>query len=263
MCVVWPIAMMLLFAKLKGTWRVFLLVCSLVFLVGILVCGSRGAVVGAACVVLAALVASRKKLAALVMALLMLPGIMFILPGTSKERMRSAWQREGDPTVESRLVFWRAGLEMFRDHPILGVGLKNFPQTRLRKYAELGWTTKAWVPHSVYIEILSELGLAGTIPVLALFVLLFRLNAKTRQHLLALGPVRRSSFEYALSMGLDLGFVGFLGSGAFVAVFRYPHIWVLLGLTVGLYTACQARSAPPLQNLGAGEQARQLQGVAS
>lgn len=248
MCVVWPVAVMLLFAKPKKIWQLLLLTSSVVFLVAILVCGSRGAVVGAACVTLAGIVASRRKLAAVLMAVLLIPGIVFVLPKASKQRFESAWHPEGDKTASSRLVFWKAGIRMFRENPILGVGIKNFPVTRLEEYSELGETAKAYVPHSIYIEVLSELGLAGSIPALALVILLFRLNIRTRKHLLALGAERRRSFEYCLSLGLDLALIGYLSSGAFVAVFYYPHLWILLSLSVGLYTACcriQPQTTPP------------------
>jgi putative inorganic carbon (HCO3(-)) transporter len=260
MCVVWPMAVTLLFAKPKKIWQLLLVMCSAVFLVAILVCGSRGALVGAACVTLAGMVASRRKLAAVLMAVLLIPGIVFVLPGASKQRFQSAWQLEGDKTATSRLVFWKAGIRMFRDDPLLGVGIKNFPVTRLEEYSQLGETTKAYVPHSIYIEVLSELGLAGSIPALALFMLPFRLNARTRKLLLALGAERRRSFEYCLSLGLDLALVGYLSSGAFVAVFYYPHLWVLLGLSVGLYTACcHLQPRPTLPNSFPVEQSGQLQ----
>ena len=238
MCVVWPIAVMLLFAKAGKSLRLFLLACSGVFLVAILVCGSRGAVVGAACSVLAGIMMSRKKLAVILMALLLLPGIVYILPGASKARFQSALRPEGDRTATERMQLWRAGLMMFRDNPIVGVGIANFGPTRLEKYAQPGDTTYGFVPHSIYIEVLSELGLAGMIPFLALVVLFFRLNARSRKILLALGDERRRSYEYCLSLGLDLALIGYLTSGAFIAVFYYPHLWILLGLSTGLYGAC-------------------------
>lgn len=127
MCVVWPLAVMLLFTKQKIHWRVLLLTCSGVFLVAILVSGSRGALVGAICVVLAGLISGKRKVAAILMILLLLPGVLYVLPGASKERFKSAMNPETDVTASSRLVFWRAGLRMFADHPLLGVGMKNFP----------------------------------------------------------------------------------------------------------------------------------------
>lgn len=265
MCVVWPLTAMLLMMKpQKLFWRVLLLTASGVFLIAILVCGSRGAVVGAACVILAGIAVSKRKLGVVLMALLLVPGILFVMPGASKLRFRSAVDYRDDPTASSRLMFWRAGLLMFRDNPLLGVGIHNFAETRRDHYAYLGGTEVAWVPHSIYIEVLSELGLGGMIPTLTLIGLLFWLNAKTRKQMLTLGAEKRGSFEYCVASGLDLALVGYLTSGAFVAVFYYPHMWVLLGMSVGLHRATmRLHPQPAPQDAVSPDEAPQLRAVAS
>ncbi len=49
-------------------------------------------------------------------------------------------------------------------------------------------------------------------------------------------PGGRRSFEYCLPLGLDLALVGYLASGAFLSVLFYPHLWILLGLSVAANT---------------------------
>jgi O-antigen ligase len=241
MCVVWPIATTLLFARIKTRWRLALAVCSLVMLGSILVCGSRGAVVGAVCAGLAALVRSPKKGAGVVMAVLLAVGIYFFLPKASGSRFKSAEDYRQDATANQRIQLWTEGLHMFRDHPVLGVGVANFPPMRLKGYMIPDDTDATeYVPHSVYIQALSELGLAGVLPLIAMVFLLFRLNSRTRKQLLASDPGNQRSFQYCLAIGLDLAFVGYLSSGAFVAVLYYPHLWVLLGLSVGLHMAASS-----------------------
>jgi hypothetical protein len=85
------------------------------------------------------------------------------------------------------------------------------------------------------------LGIAGIAPFLALWILSFTMNSQTRKRLLAEDPNNRRSFEYCFAAGLDLAMVGYLASGAFVAVLYYPHLWVLLGLTSGLHAGCSLR----------------------
>jgi O-antigen ligase len=123
---------------------------------------------------------------------------------------------------------------MFWDHPVFGVGPKNFGQTYAADYSGSG----AWVAHSVYVQALAETGLVGTLSFLALLVMFLRLNARTRKHALASSPAGRRSFEYCLALGLDLALVGYLTSGAFLSVLFFPHIWILLGLSVAANTAC-------------------------
>jgi putative inorganic carbon (HCO3(-)) transporter len=238
MCVVWPLATILLLPKSGKVMRIFLLTCSAVFMVAIVLSSSRGAVLGAACVIFAGIMASRKRKAAIIMALLLVVGITLVMPDAMKMRFQSALDPQQDRTAKERLQFWRSGLTMFRDNPILGVGITNFAPVRLEKYTEPGDTERIFVCHSIYMQVLSELGLAGVIPFLILIFLFFRLNARSRKILLALGYKGRQSYEYCLSFGLDLALIGYLTSGAFLAVLYYPHLWILLGLSVGLYSAC-------------------------
>lgn len=171
------------------------------------------------------------------MVLLVVLGIYYALPESNKDRLRLGLEGGRDETARLRLVLWKAGLRMFQDHPMLGVGPRNFSPTYKAEHA---WERRpyAWAPHSIYVQALSETGLAGSLPLLMVWLLFLRLNSRTRKHLQTLGLGNRRSFEYRLSLGLDFAFVGYMVSGAFLTVLFYPHLWFLLGLSVGLHTAC-------------------------
>ena len=252
MCVVWGIAWALLLAKTqRKLLRIFLIVCFTLFLLAILLCGSRGAVVGAAAIVLAAFGRTPRKIGTVMVALVFLISIWFVLPDASKERFRSAWDWENDANATSRILFWRSGLSMFWEHPVFGVGPDNFGQTYAMKYSFEGIPEVAYAAHSLYIQALAESGLVGTASLLALLVLILRRNARTRKLALTSCPAGLRSFEYCLALGLDLALVGYLTSGAFLSVLYYPHLWILLGLSVAANTACT--------NKRSGQQAAELQ----
>ncbi len=242
MCVVWAFAWALLAGKTekKKLARVFLIICFTLFFLVILLCGSRGAIVGAGAIVLAALARTPKKIGAVALALLFLFCISFVLPDASKERFKSGWDWENDSNAASRIRFWKTGLHMFRHYPIFGVGPENFPQVYATQYSD-PWYRARFAAHSVYIQALAETGLVGTTLLVALVVLFLRLNARTRKHALASSPAGRRSFEYCLPLGLDLALVGYLTSGAFLSVLYYPHLWILLGLSVAANTACATK----------------------
>jgi O-antigen ligase len=225
MAVVWGITWALLVGKSekKKLNRWFLVMCFVVFLLAILFCGSRGAVVGAAAIALVALVKSR-KFGAVFLAVVFVLGVWFVLPGASKERFRSAWDWQHDTNAATRVMFWKAGLVMFEENPILGVGPGNFAAVNPTHF----------VSHSLYIQVLAESGLAGTVPLAVILILFLRLNARTRKRALTLRSAQRQSFEYCMALGLDLGLVGYLTSGAFLSVLYYPHLWILLGLSVAV-----------------------------
>ncbi len=69
-----------------------------------------------------------------------------------------------DRSTMMRIEAWRGGIQMFRDHPFLGVGPGNFNQ-HIGRYAP---TVEGLSPHSIYIQTLAELGFPGMLVLLAL-----------------------------------------------------------------------------------------------
>jgi O-antigen ligase len=256
MCLIWPVAVCLLFSRPRGLYKLLLIGASTACLGAILLCGSRGAVVGAVVVVIAVLVKNPKKIAALLMIALLAIGLWFVFPEASKERFRSARTPDQDQTAHHRLVLWKAGIKMWADNPIFGVGLNNFPLVRWSRYPIDINNQVPSVAHNLYIQGISELGILGMLPMVMLWLSLFRANASSRKMLMSMGSEQRRSFEYCLAAGLDLGCIGYLASGTFVSVLWYPHIFVLLGLSVALENvvrrkqlAASATDSPPRQRL--------------
>jgi putative inorganic carbon (HCO3(-)) transporter len=241
MAVVWGIAFALLVGKTerKTLSRVFLIICFVLFLLATLLCGSRGAVVGVVAIALIALGKTPKKIGAVVLGLFFLFSLWFVLPDASKERFRSAWDWQNDANAASRIHFWKVGLQMFADYPILGVGPENYPEMYAYEYGG----GKPYVCHSIYIQALAESGFVGTVCLALLIFFFLRLNARTRKFALASVPGGKRSFQYCLAVGLDLALVGYLASGAFVSVLYYPHLWILLGLSVATNVACTSRAS--------------------
>jgi putative inorganic carbon (HCO3(-)) transporter len=243
MSVVFPLAGIMLLGESKKLPRLFFLASFLVIAGAIIACGSRGAVLGALAAAAAGWARNPKRLGTVVVFLLFIPAFVYVLPEASKERWKSAENWKEDKTASHRIELWKAGLRMFRDYPLLGVGPGNYPHRYSERYAEPDDDPAAWVPHSIYIQAMSELGLAGTLPVLLLLFLCFRLNFRTRKLLNPKGSPREK-FNYFLAYGLDLALVGYMVSGAFLTVLYYPHLWIILAMSVGLHTAITWRPAP-------------------
>lgn len=237
MVVIWPIAVSLLFAKPRGLWKLLLLAVAALAPVATLLCGSRGAVVGAGVVAIAAWVRSSRKLAAASLAAVLLTAGLLVYPEAGMERMRSAWEWEEDATASARIRLWKHALRMFTEHPVLGVGPGNFAATRASQ------NLSETVTHSIYFEALADYGLAGTVSVAFAVLAFFLLNSRTRRQLMARGGDVTHQFEYCLAYGLDLALIGYLASGAFASVLLYPHLWILAALAVGLNAA--SRVPPP------------------
>ncbi len=257
MCVVWPLAGSLLFGEPKKLPKLFLLLCFVSFLISILLCGSRGAVLGAAVAAFTIWAKNPKRIVGGAMVLFFALGTFYLLPGPTGERMRSALHPSQDDTAQMRFTLWGAGLHMFEDHPLFGVGIGNFRTSYVFDYGGAALTPTVYAPHSIYVQALSETGIAGTVPLLLIWFFFLRVNSRTRRHLKTLGLANRKSFEYRLSIGLDLAFVGYMVSGAFITVLYYPHLWYLLGLNVALHNIC-LRKQPEIAPVESGVQLKRF-----
>jgi O-antigen ligase len=67
-----------------------------------------------------------------------------------------------------RLAFWRVALDMWRDHPLLGVGFGNY-QAVYARYALPKWRMALGHAHNYYLNIAAETGLIGLLAYLMLW----------------------------------------------------------------------------------------------
>jgi O-antigen ligase len=135
----------------------------------IVLTASRGATL-AAVVALAivplthARLTARKKLAALVTISLLVTGALFLAPETSWERLSTTPNEFEHGTLTGRTLVWAAGWELFREHPILGVGANAFRITVSRVLTEPirpDDPTPAPPAHNTFLSVLVEQGMIG------------------------------------------------------------------------------------------------------
>jgi O-antigen ligase len=139
-----------------------------------------------------------------------------------------------DETSQSRLTFWRDGLDIMQDRPVLGVGYSNWLPYYQRYYDPAGL-----VPHNIFIEAGAEMGYTGLLALLLLLGGTLFANARTRRRARALpewGP-----FYRGLAYGLDAALVGYTVAGFFVTVLFYPFLWVNLSFTSALFLLVERR----------------------
>ena len=130
------------------------------------------------------LVEFRKKalvsLLALLLGAILLTGLVHTLRPdltvTARARVTSIVDKQ-DGSNRGRLVIWSKAIEVFREHPINGIGYRRFNREYVDlRNREFKWAF--WHAHSEYISMLAETGLVGTLAWLAfklgLLTVLFR-----------------------------------------------------------------------------------------
>jgi putative inorganic carbon (hco3(-)) transporter len=217
----------------------------------ILAASSRGSQLGL--VAQAAWVAIQRKLKLkILVGIALVAGIGYgLLPAAEKARFASAGT---DETSIQRLNYWKAGLKMIENHPVLGVGYFNFPAVYAAYAPDKLWHGTAQLPHNIFIQVGTDAGLIG----LGIFVMLIYRNLKGARDIrrACKGNPEAPAFAAAVAKGLALTTWGFVIAGQFNTVSYYPFLWINLALTVSLANIVRREAQRPAST-GASPLARQ------
>jgi O-antigen ligase len=101
---------------------------------------------------------------ALLFALLLL-GAVRLAPSASRERLSSLPGELTQGTLHNRTRIWKAGLKVFKHHPIVGIGAGAYPEAVRPALGRPGLPGHEYVAHNTFLSVAVECGLTG----LALF----------------------------------------------------------------------------------------------
>jgi len=233
MVVVIPFAFYLTRSVKSKYLKVLAAIMTSAFAISILRSGSRGAALALFVMAILYWLKSGKKLVGLGLVVLFIAGFWSIAPDAWRDRFVAAKDYEEDSTASSRIELWKGGLRMIRDHPLTGVGLGNFPTAYGHKYRSPDMVYGATAPHNIYIQATSELGIGGLVVVLGVIVLLLRRNAQTRRMYRDAGLDERWIWHF--SHALDVSLIGYAVGGFFLTVLYYPHLFMIIALTISLH----------------------------
>jgi len=198
----------------------------------IILCRSRGAVVGIVGGVLTACFFApkkhRKKIAVgLVLGIL---GGIYVSDPQFLERAATIMHSEDqrDKSAASRLQLWRAGAEMFADNSF-GIGIGNWYQTI--EYYLPGYVRKDC--HNTYVKCAVELGVQGIL-VYVLFIFTAFLQLRRVRKLSATLPQSVGDDLVLFSFGLTISLAIILTCGLTITMIYTEIIWLLLMLPVCL-----------------------------
>jgi O-antigen ligase len=161
-----------------------------------------------------------------------------LLPEAQKARFESAGE---DDTSVQRLLYWKYGWEMMKDHPLLGVGYFNFPPYFTRHYPEgLLHGGQAELPHNIFIQVGTDTGFTG----LAVFGALIAAGFLTTRRLRRQAATTGDRFVANLAVGMNLSLLGYVVAGQFVTVTYYPYLWIHLAFVTMMYTFWRTEKPP-------------------
>lgn len=150
--------------------------------------------------------------------------------------VKSRIQTISDPNFASnkeRVYIWKAAIEMFREHPIAGVGKGNWAKEAKNNYFprfKSEWPVFGAFAHAhnVYLTLLAETGIIGLLLFLSFWLSAAWLIFSNVQ------AMPKNSFDFALSVG-SLGSLGNLFvAGMFENNFGTSVVLLLIALLIGL-----------------------------
>lgn len=202
---------------------------------------SRGAYLGLG--VVAVLTVLEQRLNSMVIAggLILASILVFFLPSSYMERFQSLTllsptSENGiyqDSSLRGRSSEMLTGLSMFAAHPLLGVGAGNY-RNNYQQYAQLiglEYRAEEREPHSLYVELLSETGILGTIAFMGLLYCLFRELSKSIR---ALGhlPYGQSLLPWIVAIRLSI--IAYLVTSLFLHGAYIRYFWILVALAISI-----------------------------
>lgn len=134
------------------------------------------------------------------------------------------------PSNVTRLSLWRAGIKIFKEHPIFGVGDIDLAKLYI-KYKEPYHKEIQGHLHNNFFHILATLGLFGLIVVIFLFYKIIKIDAQIYK------SIKDRAFISSYALGTLAAFCGFIISGLTELNFWDHEIATLIWFTFGLNMA--------------------------
>ena len=132
-----------------------------------------------------------------------------------------------DSGIRGRLGAMQVALQIFLEHPLLGIGLGNFEHYYQHYALQFGSSERGvdLAAHSLYLEIAAERGLLGITVYLVLIWYIFRIIMKSARQLHAAGLTAYENMVFSYGFSL----LGYLATSVFLHE-RARFIWIIYGI---------------------------------
>jgi putative inorganic carbon (HCO3(-)) transporter len=186
-------------------------------------------------------IALERKVRIEMAAILLVLVVLFypLLPKDYRERIASlnlltsnkATATYADESIRGRTAEFRAGLQMWADHPLLGVGYSNYENV-YQEYAPrvgLEYRTEEREAHSIYIEAAAETGLLGLVTLVGVFIATLAGLGEARRKLKTMEMFPHWQTWLA---SLQIGIASYLISSIFLQGDFLRFLWFMIALAV-------------------------------
>jgi probable O-glycosylation ligase (exosortase A-associated) len=201
------------------------LVLLVTFVFGVICSFSRGGWVGLIAALLYCIIKSKRKLASLGFAVLLILALVTLAPSSYWKEVETISNTE-EATAAARINYWKAALRMFADHPIIGVGAGNggiwMPEYVTGfKYPATQWG-RAF--HGTIPQVMAELGSLGLVCYLLMIFYAVKYLSLMKKRKVSGGD---NNFVESTANSVIGGIVAYLVTATFLSTAYYPQLWTL------------------------------------
>ncbi len=191
---------------------------------------SRGAALAMLVSAMTLFMRVKQKLTILVIGVIAILLMLPFVPERWYSRMDTIQRYEEDASAMGRINAWHAAWNMAIDRPLTGGGLNAFTRETVARYAPNPQDFHD--VHSIYFEVLGEMGFPGIFVFLTLILsVIRRLTSVIRRSNLLYEGQFFSDYADALLIGL----VAYLVNGAFLGLAYFDLFYQYVGLAVSLH----------------------------
>ena len=191
------------------------------------------------CAVVGLLVLLRKPpLIAVLSGILILTLLIPFLPSAYLERIQTILEYlpftgadvRTEVSLRGRMSEYGVALQMFMDHPIVGIGYENYAANYLNYSVRLGLDPRNTErsAHSLYLEVLAEQGILGFM--MFAFVLYSAFSSLSKSNKIFKKIALEGDADLALAF--VIGFFGYLVSAIFIHGAYPRNLWLLIGISL-------------------------------
>ncbi|MFW5879862.1 MAG: O-antigen ligase family protein [bacterium] len=206
-----------------------------------------------------------KKIAALMITLMILPGLYFFFPldnvkWRAHNRLVTAFEAESMEEVDKgRVETAKAGWMMMLNNPLFGVGIggfgheyKQLAQTSAElELVESRYGDRGLSAHNLYVQVGGQLGLAGLILYLYLLIYAYYILKRSEEIFHSTGDERL----YTITRSYKIFILAFMIIGITSSGLGNKLFWIVIGFGIALHRlALEHHNKDNTENLSAGKE---------
>ncbi|KPF44262.1 hypothetical protein IP87_08355 [beta proteobacterium AAP121] len=215
----------------------------LVNLLSVIATQSRGGLLSLIALALYFVMTSRRKLQGLLGIAALGLVVLAVAPDSWTQRMDTIQTADQDSSFMGRVIAWKRASAIALEHPVFGGGIRSVQNPAVfekYRYAQgfLGFVDTppghyAAAAHSIYFEVISDMGFVGLFLFLALASVPFVMAARIRKLCRELGP--GAQWAQDLARMINAGMVAYLVGGASISAAYFEMAYIMISLSAVLY----------------------------